>query len=650
MLTHIKNRIQKLSRPGVATLVAGSLLAALFALSTGALHANVAHASCDPRFPNITPPVISSMSNPHGTYQDPGNIPVTISGEGGYECSGPPNGGLGWEMVEVAVVYTITDAGGSDVYHGNWAAVSCHVPICVQRTISVNQNIDASSWPAGVYTITAQANGAGGESNVVTGTFTITRAPSSWLFSCSTAQQVVDAGSPATYSTSVTSQGGFAGAVNVAVVAGLPSGATATPDVANVPAGGTGGAMVIVNTSASSTGSTSTLTFRATAAGYPAQECQGNLIVRSRPATQVPAVTLSAVPSQVAPQGNTTLSWNIAQADATSCALSANPANAAWSGTISGTQTHIGSHVGPTISMLATTTFMISCSNENGSSESNAEVRISSGPTLVVSPRTRTVNVGSVAAFTAMYDQDGAGPAAPTEVTIPATWRTGDASIAAISSYGGFTGMQVGNVTISATYQGLTDNAALTVSGGPSSSPTLTIRPSTLTIAVDGSGTYSAAYDPDGSGSQVEQDVTQSASWSSESSAVAASSGNGVFRGVARGATSVSANHLGLRASAGLTVGAALGTCTLTANPTALFIPPLRSTSLAWSCDHPTSCVLSRVTPNPGQVAAGNETGSGQDRPASTTRYQLSCDNGDTVVEKTVRVFDVTTRIEILPL
>ena len=643
MLTHIKNRIQKLSRPGVATLVAGSLLAALFALSSGALHTNVARASCDPRFPNITPPVISSMSNPHGTYQDPGNIPVTISGEGGYECSGPPNGGLGWEMVEVAVVYTITDAGGSDVYHGNWAAVSCHVPICVQRTISVNQNIDASSWPAGVYTITAQANGAGGESNVVTDTFTIVRAPSSWSFSCGTAQQVVDAGSPATYSTSVSSRGGFTGDVNVAVVAGLPSGATAIPDVAHVPAGGSGAAMVIVNTSASSTSSTSTLTFRATAAGYPSQECQGNLIVRSQPVSQAPLVTLTATPNQVPPQGNTTLSWNIAQADATSCSLPA------WSGAISGTQVHTGSHVGPTIAMQSTTTFTIVCSNSNGSSTSSAEVQIASGPTLVVTPSTRTIGVGGTASFEAMYDSDGAGPTAPIEVTIPATWRTGDASIAAISGYGGFTGMRTGNVTISATYQGLTGNATLTVSGGPSTSPTLTIRPSTQTIAVDGTATYLAAYDPDGSGPQTEQNVTASASWSSANTAIAVSSGNGAFRGVARGTATVSASHAGLNASAGLTVGAALGSCTLTASPSSLFIPPLRSTSLTWSCDHPTSCVLSREAPSSGQVATGNETGSGQDRPASTTRYQLSCDDGGTIVEKTVRVFDVTTRIEILP-
>ncbi len=152
------------------------VLAILIVVGGFFLKTDTALASCDPRYPNTTPPNIDSVNPPTGNYANPGNIPINISGQGGYECVGDPNGGLGNDMVEVSVSYTITNSVGVSMFENTWNATPCWVPICVIRTINVNDNANANTWPAGTYTITAQAMGAGGDSGVVTENFTITRA------------------------------------------------------------------------------------------------------------------------------------------------------------------------------------------------------------------------------------------------------------------------------------------------------------------------------------------------------------------------------------------------------------------------------------------------------------------------------------------
>lgn len=789
------------------------------------LEPQTAHASCDPRNPNPQPPVINSMTAPTGNYADPGVVPVRITGEGGYECVGPPQGGLGWEHVDVTVVYTIKDASENTVYQGSWSANPCNVPICIRRQINVNHSIDASSWPEGTYTIEAFASGAGGEGNSVSGSFTITRGnPPSWSFSCGTLQQVVTAGNPATFGVTVVSHDGFTGSVNVGVSGGLPSGATANGDVVNVPANGSMSALVTVNTNANMSASTSTLTFRATASGHPPRECQGVLIVNTPPpAGQPPIVSLDAVPQTVEAGDTTSLSWSISQSHADSCTRTASPANSNWAGSVSGAQARMGSHVGPSIALNSTTTFSISCSNSSGSSSDSVTVNVNPPspvvPTLIVRPSSQIIEVGQSASYTAIYDADGEGTASsPVEVTIPASWASNNTTIAEVTGFGTFTGMRVGTTTITAIYQGLAntaqlavtpgqvipiptlaispvqqsvdvgsvaiyaatydadgsgtafspidvsataswssldpdtgrsdgggnftgmragsvpinasylglvdsamltvigsglacsptrqnvsvdETATLTASGGsspytwsapggtPSSgsgntfsvryasvgnrlvvvsgggqtsspctvrvntdaepTPVLTVNPNMQSVGVGEIATYSAIYDPDGSGPQSAQNVTTVATWQSRSPSVAVSQGGGRFRGVAQGSTSVRATHRGISATAGMGVTGSQLSCTFGANPSTLFIPPPRSTTLSWQCSRPAACTVTNITDG-GQVASSNTgAGSGLSSPRYTTQYRLNCEDGAVTLDTTVRVFDVTTRIEIMP-
>lgn len=188
------------------------------------------------------------------------------------------------------------------------------------------------------------------------------------------------------------------------------------------------------------------------------------------------------------------------------------------------------------------------------------------------------------------------------------------------------------------------------VEDAASTSPTLDVNPDSQSVAIGGTVSYTATYDPDGSGPQSSENVTTAATWSSDTPAAAQSQGNGIFRGVAQGSAGVRATYQGLTDTAGINVTGNQISCTFGASPATLFIPPSRATTLTWQCNRPAACIVSNVTDGGGQVASSNTgSGSGQSSPRYTTRYRLNCDNGAVSLDTVVRVFDVTTRIEILP-
>ncbi len=275
--------------------------------------------------------------------------------------------------------------------------------------------------------------------------------------------------------------------------------------------------------------------------------------------------------------------------------------------------------------------------------------------TLDVRPDTAQVDVGDQVTYSAHYDPDGSGPAPEQDVTAntATVWSSQTASANPLGA-GRFEGVSPGSGTIRATYLSLSANASIDVTGTPSGTPTLQVRPGSATVDVGQSATYGAYFDPDGSGPSGETNVTNASAWSF-SGTVASNDGSGRYTGLVPGSGTVRATYdlpgfVGstVSATAGLTVRGSGLSCTFTANPMSLFIPPLRATTLSWSCDQPTSCVVTNVTRSR-QVGTGNEAGSLQDRPAESTTYELNCGNGAFVDDLRVRVFDVTTRIEILP-
>jgi GBS Bsp-like repeat/Viral BACON domain len=105
-------------------------------------------------------------------------------------------------------------------------------------------------------------------------------------------------------------------------------------------------------------------------------------------------------------------------------------------------------------------------------------------------------------------------------------------------------------------------DAGITYNVTSGATPTFSIQPNSRTIQVGQTATFSAIYDPDGSGPQASQDVTSTANWgpadtadcSAVSNAVVTKTGNGQYTGVAVGNACVQASYSGLNSAAGITV------------------------------------------------------------------------------------------------
>lgn len=138
-----------------------------------------------------------------------------------------------------------------------------------------------------------------------------------------------------------------------------------------------------------------------------------------------------------------------------------------------------------------------------------------------------------------------------------ATWMTDDSTVAIVSNADGSRGLLstvgVGNLTVSATHQGITGSAAHAVT--PAVLVALGLSSSSLTLSVAGSSQLIATGSfSDGSA----QDLTTSVTWSSTDSAVAqvsnAGGSEGLVTGIAAGSAQVFAAQGSVSASASVTV------------------------------------------------------------------------------------------------
>jgi hypothetical protein len=84
--------------------------------------------------------------------------------------------------------------------------------------------------------------------------------------------------------------------------------------------------------------------------------------------------------------------------------------------------------------------------------------------------------------------------------------------------------------------------------------PTFSVTPGSGSVGRGGITSFSALFDPDGAGPDIQKDVTQAANWQSDNATVAAIASPGQVRGVAVGATVIHATYGGLIAQASIQV------------------------------------------------------------------------------------------------
>ena len=178
------------------------------------------------------------------------------------------------------------------------------------------------------------------------------------------------------------------------------------------------------------------------------------------------------------------------------------------------------------------------------------EVSVQQAPkpvaTVRITPATATLTTGSkVQLSAATLDASGS------QLGRPVTWGSSDTKVATVSVTGRVTAIAPGLATITATSEGRTGAASVSVAAPkPVGAQLVTVDPPSATIEIGQTRAFTATP-RDGSGAPMSG---RTVTWKSSNTAVATVSGSGVVTAVARGTASVTATADGKSGSATVTV------------------------------------------------------------------------------------------------
>ena len=168
---------------------------------------------------------------------------------------------------------------------------------------------------------------------------------------------------------------------------------------------------------------------------------------------------------------------------------------------------------------------------------------------VTIEPALATLDVGEVIQLSAaLRDKDG------TILDRPITWTTSDQTVANVTN-GLVTAIGAGTVTISATAEGKTGNAAITVLVPVA---TVDVTPATAAITL-GTTLQLTAVPKDASGNPLIRPVT----WASSNASVAPVDGNGVVTGLATGTATITATSRGTSGTSLITVRVPVASITI---------------------------------------------------------------------------------------
>ncbi len=128
------------------------------------------------------------------------------------------------------------------------------------------------------------------------------------------------------------------------------------------------------------------------------------------------------------------------------------------------------------------------------------------------------------------------------------TWSSSNTAVATVNASGAVTAVSVGSANITATSEGVSGQAALTVTQAPVASVTVTLNASTLTV---GASTAAAAVARDASNNVL---TGRPVTWSSSNTAVATVNAAGLVTAVSVGSANIRGTSEGVTGQAALTV------------------------------------------------------------------------------------------------
>src|SRR6266550_1955814 len=186
----------------------------------------------------------------------------------------------------------------------------------------------------------------------------------------------------------------------------------------------------------------------------------------------------------------------------------------------------------------------ITATSEGKSSTATITVTTVPVASVAVSPTTASIGVGQTVQLAAM-PKDSAG-AALTGRTV--TWTSSNTSVATVSSSGLVSGAAQGSATITATSEGKTSTAAITVTTVPVAS--VAVSPATASLQVGQTAQLTATLKDSAGGTLTGRPVT----WASSNASVATVSSSGLVKGIAAGTATITATSEGKAGRAAATV------------------------------------------------------------------------------------------------
>jgi uncharacterized protein YjdB len=191
-------------------------------------------------------------------------------------------------------------------------------------------------------------------------------------------------------------------------------------------------------------------------------------------------------------------------------------------------------------------TATITASSEGKSGTATITVTAAPVASVQVSPPNAELTVGQTTTLTAKTLDASGGELAGRAIA----WSTSAGSVATVSSSGVVTAVGVGSATITATSEGKTGSATITVTAIPVAS--VTVAPTTLSLQVGGTGPLTATVRDAGNNVLTGRTV----SWTSGAPNVATVAPNGTVTAVGIGTATITATSEGKTGTATVTVSA----------------------------------------------------------------------------------------------
>lgn len=176
---------------------------------------------------------------------------------------------------------------------------------------------------------------------------------------------------------------------------------------------------------------------------------------------------------------------------------------------------------------------------------------------IAVSPATASVAVGANLQFTATATYSDNSTA---NVSATASWTVANPAVASVNSSGMATGLTADATTVTATLNGVSGSAKLTVTTAAAKTITgIAVTPAAASVAVGATQqfTATATYSDNST-----VNVTKTAAWKTGNTAVATVNSTGLATAVASGSTTVTASLSGVNGTAAITVPAPAATVT----------------------------------------------------------------------------------------